>query len=148
MTGVAIDLQPDAVAQARSNLAAWGLTERFDVQLRDALDPPADWAGAFDLVTLYQNIYYFPVEQRVPLLRAVRRFLRPGGRLALISAFQGGNPESINFDLILRSTQGCAPLPKLDELSEQLRQAGFSSVEVQRLAAGDWFNGVVAGISV
>jgi 4-hydroxy-2,2'-bipyrrole-5-carbaldehyde O-methyltransferase len=146
LTGLAIDLQEVVAAQARANLAAWGLAGRFVVELRDVLAPPPEWAGAFDLVTLYNNIYYFPVEDRVDLLRTLRSFLRPGGRLALVSAFQSSNPEGINFDLILRSTRGCAPLPKLDELQRQLEQAGFISAKVDRLAAGDWFYGLLAHV--
>ena len=45
---------------------------------------------AFDLATLHNNIYYFPVAERVSLLRHVRGFLRPGGRGAIVEPL--GNP--------------------------------------------------------
>jgi SAM-dependent methyltransferase len=144
LTGIGIDLQEDVIAQAKANLARWGLGERFEVLVCDVMKPSAEWTGTFDLVTLYNNIYYFPVQERIHVLRTIRGLLRPGGTLALVSAFHGSDPEGINFDLVLRSTAGCAPLPKLDELRGQLAQAGFAEPGVYRLAAGDWLYGLLA----
>ncbi len=142
LTGSAIDMQPDVVAHARQNLAAWGV--RFQVMVGNVLTPPPELIGPFDLVTLYNNIYYFPVEQRVALFQRVHAWLAPGGALALVSLFRGTSINSANFDLIVQSTLGCAPLPELDELKGQLRQAGFTLIEHSALAPGEPFYGILA----
>jgi len=46
----------------------------------------------------------------------------------VVSMTAGGTVVGTDLDLTLRSTAGCAPLPELDQLREQLRQAGFMSV--------------------
>ena len=36
-------------------------------------------SAPFDLATLHQNIYYFPVDTRVELLQTLLGLLKPGG---------------------------------------------------------------------
>jgi SAM-dependent methyltransferase len=144
LSGVAIDMQEDVVAHARENLASWGLAERFDVKVGNILAPHAEWRARFDLVTLYNNIYYFPLESRVELFRSIRSLLAAGGALAMVSIMHGPSLDSLNFDLLLRSTRGCAPLPKLAELITQLREGGFPGVRLSRLIPGEWLYGVLA----
>jgi hypothetical protein len=45
----------------------------------------------FDIVTLSNNIYCFPVEDRISLLRLIKKFLRPHDLLLLTTCCQGGN---------------------------------------------------------
>lgn len=144
LRGIGLDMQEDVIRLAARNLKKWGLGERFKVVLGDIRKPPEVVGGGFDLVTLYNNVYYFPVEERVELFRQIRGLLGPGGRLALLSSMQGLTPLSADFDLILRSTVGCAPLPRLDELKNQLREAGFGEVSIVRLVPVEPFYGVVA----
>jgi len=143
VTGIAIDIQPEVVAQTRSNLAAWGIADRFQVMAGDILSPPPGLAGPFDLITLYNNVYYFPVDQREALFRSLRSWLGARGSLALVSVVQGGSIESCNFDLVLRSTQGCAPLPELQATTRQLEAGGFHSIRQVRLAPGNWLYGLL-----
>jgi 4-hydroxy-2,2'-bipyrrole-5-carbaldehyde O-methyltransferase len=53
----------------------------------------------FDIATLYNNIYYFPVEERVSFLKHLASFLRPGGFLLLTTCCQGGSfgTEALNL---------------------------------------------------
>jgi cyclopropane fatty-acyl-phospholipid synthase-like methyltransferase len=139
-----IDMQEDVVRQARSNLAQWGLSHRFEIVTGDIRDRRTGLGGAFDLITLYNNLYYFPLEERPALLRNLRTLLAPGGALALLSSMQGATSITADFDLILRSTQGCSPLPRLPELKQQLRAAGFRHVESVRLIPTEPLYGVVA----
>ncbi len=81
---------------------------------------------------------------RLGLFRTLRGLLKPGGRFAMVSSMQGMAPLSTDFELILRSTQECAPLPRVGELKGQLEAAGFSSVEVRRLVPIEPFYGVIA----
>lgn len=144
VTGIGVDLSGEVADDTRARLAEWGLGDRVEIRTGDvrALNPDA--VGTFDLVTSYNNIYYIPTEDRVALLQHLRSMLRPGGRLALVSMFQGRSVAACDFDLALRSTRGCAPLPRLDDLRQQLAEAGFDVPRATRLVPAEPFYGVVA----
>jgi SAM-dependent methyltransferase len=142
LTGVAIDMQEEVVAHAVANFSGWGIGSRFKVRIADIRNLSADQTGLFDLITLYNNIYYFPVAERVGLFRTIRSLLAEGGTLALVSSMSGS--KTAYFDLVLRSTIGCAPLPKLDELKEQLRESGFGNIRSVELIPGLLFYGITA----
>jgi len=143
-SGVAIDLQDEVVARAKANLAEWGISERFSVLVADVRHPPAEVTGPFDLITLYNNVYYFREEERPSLFEMLRSWLNPAGKLALVSLMQGKSVLSLDLNLALRSTVGCTALPKLDELTSQLRATGFARVETVKLMPLDPLYGVVA----
>ncbi len=54
---------------------------------RDIRDLPDD-TPRFDLITLVNLVYYFPVEQRPELFRVLRSRLAPGGSLAIVMNMQ------------------------------------------------------------
>ncbi|MBI5032858.1 MAG: class I SAM-dependent methyltransferase [Chloroflexi bacterium] len=143
LTGIAIDMQADVIEQTKRNLQQWGVDNRFELMVANVLNPPANIAGPFDLVTLYNNIYYFPVAERVPLFKKIRAWLKPGGAFALVTLMRGNNVDSANFDLILQSTQGCYALPTLDELTAQLRESGFSVDMQAQLVPMELYYGVL-----
>jgi hypothetical protein len=66
-----------------------GLTERVRIETGDIRERLPD--ERYDIVTLYDNIYYFPVEDRVSLLRHVKGFIKPAGFLLLTTCCQGGS---------------------------------------------------------
>jgi protein-L-isoaspartate O-methyltransferase len=144
ITGIAIDMQEKAVQQTRRNLADWGIDHHFQVFTANIYDPPAELQGPFDLITLYNNIYYFPLAERVALFKTLRAMLTPDGALALVSMMQGNSMEAANFDLVLRSTIGGAPLPELHEVSQQMRDGGFTHIKQTRLMFGEPFFGILA----
>jgi SAM-dependent methyltransferase len=144
VTGLAIDVQPDVVNEATSNMAKWGLADRFSVELADALEPPPHIAGPFDVITLYNNVYYFTVEQRRRLFSQFKRWLAPGGGVAVVSMMRGGTVPATDFDLILRSTIGCTPLPDLNELCLELKQAGLQHIERVKLMPIEPLWGIIA----
>lgn len=131
LTALGIDLAPDVVALARENVRAWGLADRVRIEQGDVLQRPA--GGDFDLATLHNNVYYFPVDRRTPLLEHVRRSLRPRGSLLLTTACQGGGPTTHILNLWGTLTAGCGRLPGRDELTAQLEGAGFTAVRAWRL---------------
>jgi len=137
LTALGLDLAPDAVALARENIRAWGLADRVQVEVADVRRRTPD--GGFDLVTLHNNIYYFPVDQRPVLLAHVRGFLRPGGRLLLTTACRGGNPTTEILNLWGALTAGCGRLPDREEMEAQLRGSGFAAVRTRRLIPGECF---------
>ena len=111
--GVGIDMDAAVVEQARQNLATWGLQEQFTALQADIRQPPAEIGGPFELVTMHNNIYYFPPEERTALLSGLRGMLAPDGVLALTSSMQGKgkNVFAANFDLVTSPMQSCFRVP-------------------------------------
>ncbi|HYO49744.1 MAG TPA: class I SAM-dependent methyltransferase [Chloroflexia bacterium] len=142
--GTGVDMQPEVVRQASLNLKRWGIEDRFRVALADIRQPTPELSGPFDLITLYNNIYYFRPEERPALFRSLRERLAPGGRLAVVSAMRGTSVTTNDFDLVLRSTVGCTALPDTEELRAQLLGSGFDYVESIRLAPIESFYGLIA----
>lgn len=76
LSALAVDLQQDVADSAAANMAEWGLTDR--VETRQADLRTLDAQPQFDLVTLHNNIYYFPEAERVEALRRAHDLLAPG----------------------------------------------------------------------
>ena len=133
LTGVALDLQESVIEQARTNLRNWGISDRFRLLVGDIRTPPPEAAGPFDLITLHNNVYYFEPDERPALFRLLRSSLAPDGALLLTTIVRGTTLASLDFDLALRCTAGCTPLPSVDEVTAQLREGGVSDVRVARL---------------
>lgn len=144
VSGVALDMQQDVVLQARENLEEWGLGDRFDVLVADVRRPPEHLSGPFDLVTLYNNVYYFTERERSELFRRVRSWLIPGGTVALVSMVRGESLLALGLDIALQCTMGCTALPDVDELLSQLREAGFSGLRTKKLMLSDPLYSIVA----
>jgi len=137
LTAVGVELQETAAALARGNMAQWGLNDRVTVEVGDIRRRTPD--ATFDLATLHQNIYYFPVAERPALLRHVRGFLKPGGRLLLTTLCRGRSSAAAVLDLWGALTAGCGRLPEPDELVGQLEAAGFVHVKAARSLPGESF---------
>lgn len=137
LTALGVELQPEVAEAARKNIHSWGLDGRINVEHGDIrLKTPSE---PFDIATLYNNIYYFPVEQRVDLLRHIARFLRPGGFLLLTTCCQGGSLGVEVLNLWGAATLGAGRIPAEDELVNQLRQALYSRVKTTNMIPGDRF---------
>jgi 4-hydroxy-2,2'-bipyrrole-5-carbaldehyde O-methyltransferase len=144
ITGLGIDLHDDVVTQARAEAARLRLGDRLKIIRADIRDQIEETSGPFDLITLYNNVYYFRVEDRAALFGSLKARLASGGALAIASQMRGGTVAGADFDLILRSTEGCAALPELKEMKNQLRQAGFGQVKTTRLIPIEPFYAVLA----
>lgn len=137
LTALGVELQPAVAEMARKNLRSWDLEGRVKVEVGDFRDrAPGE---LFDIATLYNNIYYFPVEERVALLERIGSFLRPGGFLLLTTCCQGGSVATEALNLWGAATKGAGRLPSENELVNQLRQAGYSRVKTTNLLLGDRF---------
>jgi 4-hydroxy-2,2'-bipyrrole-5-carbaldehyde O-methyltransferase len=137
LTALGLELQPAVAEMARRNLRSWDLEDRVKVEDGDfRARAPGE---QFDIATLYNNIYYFPVEERVALLQRIGSFLRPGGFLLLTTCCQGGSLATEALNLWGAATRGAGRLPGEQELVDQLRQAGFSGVKTKNLLPGDRF---------
>ncbi len=144
LTATGIELQPKVAAAARANLTAWHLDDRATVLSADIRDLPA--SPDYDLVTLYNNIYYFPVGDREALFRHLRGFLRPGGRILVITPCLGGTPAIALLNLWAASTQGCGRLPTVPELKRALAGAGFAHPTAWTLLPGVSVHGFEASV--
>jgi SAM-dependent methyltransferase len=142
LTALGLELQPDVAARATENVKAWGLQSRIAVEACDvrAREPVAE----FDVATLNNDIYYFPVGERARVLAHVRKFLRPGGRLLVTTACRGGNPGMTVLNLWGAATEGAGRLPDVDEMQRQLGEAGFAGVRTLRLIPGQAYYAFVA----
>lgn len=144
LTGVAIELQEEVAELARANLREWGVGGRFEIVSGDARHVLAQLDGQFDIVTLYNNVYYFEEAERPALFREMRSKLAPGGVVGLVSLMRGRSMAGVDLDIALRSTAGCTALPDIDELEAQLREAGFAQVRRVKLMPFDPFYGLAA----
>jgi len=132
-----IELQPEVAEIARANVRQWGLDERIAIEVGDIRDKTP--APNFDIVTLYNNIYYFPVAERVSLLASLKGFLQPGGMLLLTTCCQGGNLGMEVLNLWGAATASAGRLPSVGEMQVQLAAAGYRSTDTMRLIPGDGF---------
>jgi SAM-dependent methyltransferase len=137
LKALGLELQPAVAEMARTNLRGWGLESRVKVETGDIREKVPD--EPFDIATLYNNIYYFPVGERVRVLSHIGSFLKPGGFLLLTTCCQGGSLGAEALNLWGAATRGAGRLPAEEELVSQLRQAGYSSVKTKNLLPGDRF---------
>src|SRR6266545_1423143 len=143
LTGLGVDLDAGVVDLARRRLADARLAGRFDVRHADVRTAELE-AASFDLVLLFQNIYYFAEDQRPDLLRRLRGLLAPGGALLLASLFAGRSLAAAHYDLLFRATAGCGPLPRRQQLDHQLHNAGFTTTRWVQLIPLESFHAVMA----
>lgn len=137
LTALAVELQPAVAEVARTNLRNWGLEGRIKVEDGDIrAKAPGE---LFDIATLYNNIYYFPVEERVALLQNIAGFIKPDGFLLLTTCCQGGSLGAEALNLWAAATSGAGRLPSEEELVSQLRQSGYGKVKTMNLLPGDRF---------
>ncbi len=123
LNALGLELDSQVAEIARSNVQTKGLEDRVKIVVEDVRnfrDP-----GLFDIVTLYNNIYYFPVEERIELFRHLRELLKPNGRILLTTGCRNGSIEFELVNLIHAATKGWGRLPDKDEMLKQLSEAGF-----------------------
>jgi SAM-dependent methyltransferase len=137
LSAIGVELQPSVAEMARHNIKSWGLGERVKIESGDIRNKTFD--HPFDIVTLYNNIYYFPVPERVALLIHLRSYLKPGGFLLLMTGCQGGQAVTEILNLWGATTQGCDRLPDKEEMIKQLEAAGYVNVKAKNLLPGDSF---------
>ncbi len=143
LTGLGVDLDAGVVDLARQRLAGAGLAARFEVRHADVRTAELP-AASFDLVLLFQNVYYFAKDERPNLLRRLGGLLAPGGALLLASLLAGRSLAVAHYDLLFRATAGTAPLPRRQQLDRQLHDAGFTTTRWVQLIPLESFHAVAA----
>lgn len=137
LSAVGLELQANVADVARQNIQKWGLQDRVRIETGDIREKNPD--EHFDIVTLYNNIYYFPVEDRVALLRHIRKFIKAEGFLLLATCCQGGNLGIEVLNLWGAATATGGRLPSVEEVINQLREADYQDIQAISLIPGDRF---------
>jgi len=143
-----IDMDQNVIDLARKNLEEWGIGDRCSAVKGDIRKPGPEFAGPFDMITLYNIIYYFPVEERAELFRSLKNMLSKDGKIALVSSTQSNGKSfgAANLDTAVRSIEGCYALPHLNQLADQLKESGFTNVKTSKLFPGDTYYGIEAAL--
>jgi 2-polyprenyl-3-methyl-5-hydroxy-6-metoxy-1,4-benzoquinol methylase len=147
--GIGIDIDEKVADQAKQNIAKWGLSDKFRIVAGDIRVPPDGLDGPFDLITFFNIIYYFPLEERLALLKALRQMMSPHGVMALVTHLRsrGRDIAAANLNLVNSSLKGLTCLPDLDEITAQLEESGFHQIKTQQLMPGSTFYGISASIA-
>jgi SAM-dependent methyltransferase len=149
--GIGVDVDEGAAALARRTLAERGLADRARVLTGGlttiAASGSTSIGGPVDLALLANLIYYVPVTERAGFLAKIAELVRPGGVVLLITTAAAPSLFSRHFDLLLKAQEGAMELPDLDQLGDQLRQAGFAPSTPERLTPGEPLYAVVAVLS-
>lgn len=145
---VGYDLSEEAIGWARGQAAEHGLANAaFEVRDLTTFDRDAE-AESFDLVTTFDAVH----DQAAPLamLRGIRRSLRPGG-LYLMQDIDGHTHHHDNLEhplgpfmytisclhcmtvSLAQGGEGLGAMWGVEKMEELLGEAGFGSVEFERL---------------
>jgi 2-polyprenyl-3-methyl-5-hydroxy-6-metoxy-1,4-benzoquinol methylase len=145
-TGVGLDIDEAVVRQAKDNMLEWGLKDSFSILLGDIRHPPKEIAGPFDLITLFNILYYFHDKDRIELLHSLRAMLSPQGVLALAMNChsRGTDIGAANLNMVNCSLKGLTRLPDRDEIIALLRRCSFRQIDTHRFIPGSTFYGFVA----
>lgn len=135
LRATAVEREPDVAARAWQSLEAANLANRAEVIKADVRD--LDFDARFDLITLHNNIYYFEESERPELLKRLRSWLRPGGRLAVTTPCPGGGPFMRFMMLWSVTTSGAGALPDPDGFVTLMDGAGFTGSMARSLVPGE-----------
>ncbi len=131
LTAVGLEVQQSVADFARKNITTWNFEDRVSIENADIrkYQSPSD----FDLVTFYNLIYYFPVDERIDLLKDLGKFLKPGGELIITSLCQGNDISLSLMNLWTSMTEGYGPLPYPEQIHDQLKKAGYQKIKSETL---------------
>lgn len=140
---LATDLSAGILKHAKANAGLAGITH-VETQVFDGEDVGGIEAEPFDGVMSRVGLIYFPDQHKA--LTGMRAQLRPGGRIGAITYAEADRNGffSVPVGIIRRRAALPAPLPGQpgpfslgdpDVLAGRLRAAGFTNIEIERVAA-------------
>ncbi len=127
-TGLGIDRDAGAIRVGSDLLEPLRVLGRCELRQGD-IEELAGEIGDFDLVTLLNNIYYWPPERRSETLRAIRTVVAADGVLMLATATTKGHAFNRHLDLMVRVTASSHRLPTREEIRVDLTDAGYADIE-------------------
>ncbi|MCK4658839.1 MAG: methyltransferase domain-containing protein [Phycisphaerae bacterium] len=91
--------------------------------------------ASFDIVTCSNSFHHYPHQQAV--VHAMRRTLRPGGRMILIDGFRDNIVGWITFDVIISRVEGKVYHAPWTVVRDYFQAAGFTAIHRRKL--NFWF---------
>jgi len=134
LNAVGLELQEKVADFARENVTVWQIADRVKIEANDIRDYTSE--NKYDIITFFNLIYYFPVDERIDVLRKLKGLVRPGGQVALTTLCPINEPSIQLMNLWSSMTDGCGPLPHPEQIIDQCREAGFSKFQVEKLMPG------------
>jgi|SRR5215471_8554457 len=133
-----IDPDPKALARARRKASRAGVSIQFDQGFGDELPYPE---GSFDRVISSFMFHHLPAEEKVKTLRAIRRVLKPGGRLHMAD-FE--RPESGSHGFLARLFHSSEHMKdnSASRVLDLMTQAGFA--DPRKVGERSLFSGQIA----
>lgn len=147
-SGIGIDSDREVATQANENIKKWGLQDRFNILDGDVRSHTRELQSGFDLITAFNLIYYFPVDERAEFFNLLRSLLSAKGRLALVNSFQseGRDTGAANLNIVNCSLEKLTALPKLESIKSQLADCGFTHIQTTRFMPRSEFYGITANV--
>ena len=118
---VAFDVSPTAIASTQERFPG----SPVDYRVANLLDPPAEWAQAFDLVLESLTVQSMPPEFHAEAIAGVARFVAPGGMLLVVATARdeaAGLPDG-------------PPWPLTRAEVESFARDGLRTVEIETVRA-------------
>lgn len=149
-TGIGIEIDENVAAQAKDNLKRWGVADRFKIRNGDIRTQRDALQGGFNLITVFNLLYYIPIDERPGFFNLLRSLLLPKGQLALVNNFQsqGVDPAAANLNIVNCSLNDLTALPNLQAVEKQLTACGFNRIQIVRFMPRSEFYGVTASVTV
>jgi len=149
-TGIGIDVDENVVYQAMENLKQWGISDKFEILKADILNSSDKIEGIYDVITLCNVLYYFPVEKRIDLFKRIRSFLSEDGVVALVNSMESDDGDFLtaNLNLFNSTARGITVLPDLDKTIDQLKESGLHIKETTKFVPGSEVYGIVASLDI
>lgn len=131
LTAVGLEVQQSVADFARENTKTWNIEDRVAIENIDIRK--YECKSDFDLVTFYNLIYYFPVDERIDLLKDLGKHLKPGGELIITSMCKSNETSLSLMNLWTSMTDGYGPLPNPKQVHDQLIKAGYRKIKSEML---------------
>lgn len=135
-----IDVTPEMVKSARKRLEQEGLAERVELCEGDAREMPYE-DNQFDAVYIAATLELFDTPDIPRVLTEIKRVLKPGGRLGVISMPREGHADSrvLRFYEWIHRTfpkyASCRPI----YVEDSVRNAGFEIIKTDEMMIGRLF---------
>jgi SAM-dependent methyltransferase len=100
---VGIDVEPSSIRLARELIAARGLSDRVEAHVVDGDAWPAEFEGAFDLITSFLVLHEIRPDLKSRVITNCRRALRPRGQLLLFDERYASFPAELRDPAVLYS---------------------------------------------
>jgi SAM-dependent methyltransferase len=108
---VAFDISPTAIDWCRRRFP----DSRVEYVVADVLDPPDEWADAFDFVLECYTLQVLPPELRAPAAARIEAMVAPGGTLLVIARGRDEEdpPGQMPWPLTADELKGCFGLERV-----------------------------------